>query len=82
MSHTKSFQIQQLLPTSVGRLQTCHRSWSCLILCTLELINQSLPERNQTQRLDRLQWWPELLEHPTDLKISTFFWPPEQAFVL
>lgn len=80
MSHSKSFQIQQLLPVRVGRLQTRHRSWSCLILCTLELINRSLPEGNQTQRLDRLQWWPELLEHPTDLKISTFFLAPRTGF--
>lgn len=80
MSHSKSFQIQQLLPVHVGWLQTCHRSWSCLILCILELINRSLPEGNQTQRLDRLQWWPELLEHPADLKISTFFLAPRTGF--
>lgn len=80
MTQSKRFQTQRLLPARVGRLQTCHRSWSRLILCTLELINRSLQEGNQSHSLDRLQWWPELLEHPTDLKISTFFLAPRTGF--
>lgn len=53
---------------------------NCLILCTLELINRSLQEGNQIQKLDCCKGGQNYWNAPTDLKIYTFFLAPRTGF--